>query len=472
MPHPQLMPRRTVRRLGLGAVTPPPQLPQLSALTSSNPNFQTSWSQIQNQLVSEGATTTQFQAAQLALVNSWTQLTSTQFGVDADQALKTATQYAMTAQTAFGAAQMVSSLVSAMQSGKPPSPALIKSFTGTLIGTLETVGVLSSGVGAVIVAAVAIGLSVLEAVAGALFGKAPTGTTVAGVSPMGASGAWTANTCSGIVVDPVPGWAVGCMAVWGTDGTAGTWISTEPSSPDWRSFPDPTDASDSWWFQPHNGGPSTSWAGAQWATTWGVGRQIDFAFPQYGWLECDAANAPANLLPFVHAFISAWKANAAYALNGLQPASDASVLAQVILLWNRANPNGAPYTLAPVPALPSGAVLGPPGGTCPTNLPADLYASQLVQYLIQNPPTGLSVSAAGVVINGPDAVPNVPAAVSSVPVTVGSQAPASSALTSVAIGTATAAAVAAGGLAVYAYTSRQSFTGLLRSLWAGAKGVL
>ncbi len=470
MPHPQLMPRRTARRLGLGqgTVTPPPQLPQLSSLTSSNPAFQNSWNQIQNQLVSEGASTSQFQAAQLALVNSWTQLTGSQFGINANQALTAATQYAMQAQTALGAAKLVTSLASAMGSGKPPSPALVQSFTGTLIGTLVTVGALSSGVGAVIVAAVGLALTVLEDVASALFGKAPTGTTVAGLQPTGPSGAWTATECSGVTVNPVPAWSIGCMAAWGSDGTAGTWSSTSPTSSEWRNFPDPTSSTDAWWYQTHNGGASTSWNGAQWATTWGAVRQIDFAFPQYRWLECDLATAPPNIFPFIQAFFSAWMANAAYALNGLQPASDAAVLAQVILLWNRANPSGAPYTLAPAavstgPAYPD---------ACPTTL--NLYVSQLVQYLIQNPPAGLSTSAAGIVINGPDTVPSVPTDVNNGAV-LGDGAGASagsSALTHVAVGTAAAVGVAAGSLAVYAYATKTSFTGLLRSLWSGMKGAV
>jgi hypothetical protein len=480
MPHDQLMPRRARRagmgRLGLGAVTPPPQLPQLSSLTSSNPAFQNSWNQIQSQLVSEGASTSQFQAAQLALVNSWTQLTGTQFGVNADQALTAATQYAMTAQTALGAAKIVTGLVSAMGSGKPPSPALVQSFTGTLIGTLVTVGALSSGVGAVIIAAVGLALTVLQDVANALFSKPPTGTTVAGLSPTGASGEWTANECAGVVVNPVPACAIGCMAAWGPDGTAGTWSSISPSSSAWRNFPDPTSSSDAWWYQTANGGPSTSWDGAQWATTWGTPRQIDFAFPYYRWLECDVANAPSSVLPFVQAFFSAWKANASYALNGLQPAPDATVLAQVILLWNRANPNGTPYTLAPTVSS-NGTGQYEYGNTCPS-APAvsDLYMSQLVQYLVDNPVAGVSTSAAGVVINGPASTPIVPTDMNpglfQKVLQFNGSAQGSSTLANVAAGTIAAVGVAAGGLAVYAYTQRTSFTGLLRSLWSGAKGLV
>jgi len=428
---------------GLGAaVTPPPQLPQLAALTAGNPAFASSWNQIQNQLVSEGADATQFQSAQQALVNSWTQLSSSQFGA-ADQALATATQYVMTAQTALGAITTVKGLVNAVQSGKPPPPAVVQAFTGTMIGVLEGVGALSAGVGAAIVSGVALGLSVLESVAPLLFGAPPSGTQV----------------CPGVFVNPTPAVVVGCMSVWGPDGTAGTFIPIDPSSTAWRSFPDASNPIDAWWYQTHNGGPSTSWMGAEFATTWGIGRQVDFAFPVYHWIECDVQNAPAELMSFYQAFFEAWKANAAYALNGLQPQPDTSVLAHTCLLWNRANPSGTPYTITPVQVL--GGETPNVGVPCSSPQLGMTYAQTLVQSIIDNPVNGLGVNGS-VVINLPTMITNpVPPIV---PVTPPASTTKSTAAT-VALGTAAVAAVGAGSLYAYATLNGLTMAEALRRLF-------
>lgn len=437
---------------GLGDVSPPPQLPQLAALTSGNPAFANSWNQIQNQLVSEGADPTQFQGAQQALVSSWTQLTGQQFGVSDDEALAAATQYVMTAQTVQGATTVVKSLVTAMQSGKPPSPVLVQQFTGTMIGTLETVGALSTGVGAAIVGAVGLALSLLESAAPLLFGSPPTGTQV----------------CTGVYVNPTPAATVGCMAIWGPDGTAETFISTSPMSAAWRNFPDPTSDTDAWWYQTHNGGPSTAWLGAQFSTVWGVDRQIDFAFPVYRWLECDVANASDNLLAFQRAFFSAWQANAAYALNGLQPQPDSVVLAHTILLWNRVNPTGTPYTIVPVQTTALGYAVDVPcdemnvGGnaTAPLTTIPTSYMQTLAQAIIDNPVQGLG-SNGSVVVNLPHLdITTQPAGSSSGP--GATLAPSTTSGSGVAIGVATVAAV--GGLFAYASLNGLTMAEALRRI--------
>lgn len=446
---------------GLGAVTPPPELPQLAALTSGNPAFASSWNQIQSQLVAEGADPTQFQGAQQALVDSWTQLTGQQFGVADDQALAAATQYVMQAQTLQGAQTIVKSLVTAMQSGQPPSPVLVQQFTGTMIGTLEVVGALSTGVGAAIVGAVGLALSLLQAAAPLLFGSPPSGTQV----------------CPGVYVTQTPAAIVGCMAIWGPDGTAASFISTSPMSSAWRNFPDPTNPPDQWWYQTHSGGPSTPWEGADFSTTWGVDRQVDFAFPVYRWIECDVANASDNLLAFQQAFFSAWKANAAYALNGLQPQPDYVVLAHVCLLWNRVNPTGTPYTIAPVQAsgsvgpyvapsqLPCNEMSTGGSGTAPwTTTPAS-YMQSLVQAIIDNPIQGLG-SNGSVVINLPHLnITTQPAGSTSTPAqTLPPAAPASS-TSNVAIGAAAIGAVGVGGLFAYASMNGLTMTEALRRIF-------
>jgi hypothetical protein len=211
-------------------------------------------------------------------------------------------------------------------------------------------------------------------------------------------------------------------------------------------------------------------------------RPIDHAFPQYRTLE---SNTLFHGGSFQQAFFAAWKMNAAYALNGLKPQDDAQVLLHTLRLWNKAHEATNTVKMGPS----TGPLLGM---NDPLSATASSYISLLVSAaasIAGSDPT--LVDGGNLILNlgamksapspcGPDQMINPQWLLQQA--TGGGNAPKciqapwavqqGSTLGSVAVGTATAVGVAAGGLAVYAYATKQSYTGVLKALWTGARGLL
>ena len=338
----QLSPRPR-RKLGLGEGIPFEQWVQ-------DPSSQAAqaWDQIQAQLVAEGAPSDALTAAKGAFADAINQATIG-LNIPVEEAINNAKSYVLTGQTILGYVKTVQGLVNEAQGIHDAQTAL--AFTGTLIGTTATIataaGAVSAGVGAAIVAAAGAIIAVLEELLGP--GKPPAGTQVCG-------GFYCQN--ADFTVGPTS--LGGCVCGWGT--------AIAPGSADWRSFPDYSKAEDKIWF---------TWSASDVEFDWGKSanvahyksragyRPIDAAFQAYNHLEADFGfpfggkfqPLPYILNEFNMAWISAWKANAAYALNGLKPQDDGAVLMRLLRTWNQAHEDSSVFLLAPVPVTPIQAVL-------------------------------------------------------------------------------------------------------------------
>jgi hypothetical protein len=306
-------------------------LGDFDALVSTDPKFASAWTEINGQLSAEGLDTT---GAKIALTDSFEQLVSQGFGLQEDEAISAAKEYVKTGQTILGAVNTVKGLIDAQAAGFNPVQ-VTQAFTGTLIGLGGAAGVVSAGVGAAIVGAVGALLAILQQQG--LFGSQPSGFQI----------------CPGIAdATSKPDFVVGCLGMWGS--------AVSPGSVNWRTFPDPNAASDAPWFAtcPDNGCDTFDWKGASYGNHLlvnpaGVMRPIDYAFEQYSAIEYLSANqtGPAYFTP---GFVSAWKANAEYALNGLNACptcqkwteSDAKVLVHFLRMWNRSHgPPALPFAI-------------------------------------------------------------------------------------------------------------------------------
>ena len=334
--------------------------------------------------------------AKVAFANSFDQILSDpnmSYAVNAASNLyDTAKQYVMVGQTIAGSIMTIAEVVE-HASGGVNSLATFQSFTGAMIGALGTVGALTgiatAGIGAVITGLVSVGVDLLRSAIGS--------------PPPGPANGY--SFCVNFELKQKPDWTVGGLGVWGP--------SNAPSTPGWRAFPDPNSTNDATWFAHQAGagwwqkayfgwgGPDNStgydytseysawgddrpsnglFAKAQLLHTYGgegppLDRPIDNAFPSCDpegvWsvfpssmysAVCESA-AGFTLVPglpndvrgkLAQAFIGAWKANAAFALNGLQPQKDWKVLVQLLRFWNKSHQG-------PMVAIPSINVTGATG---------------------------------------------------------------------------------------------------------------
>lgn len=351
-------------------------LPDFNALVSSDPTFAAGWNAIAPQLEAEGQT--DLTGAKIAFADSYTSLISSAFGsIDPSSAIEAAKKYVTIGQTIVGAVGTVSQLIQAGNSGENPTQ-VFQAFTGSMIALAVSTG-LSAGVGAAIVGVVSIAIDVIDNVIGGP--KQVYDST----DPSCTYGPFDIDK------NNPPSFGVGCIAAWGPSYT--------PDSPYWRSFPTPPTvsvaqagsgllpipiitpqiAADAPWFVRGQIGPG-SWRGAffgavnpntdqantpdKWWSPPGVNpagtdqnaRPIDNAFPSYaaviegngGFGSFDVSTWPAdwqaNFANFVAAFQAAWRANAAYALNGLKPQDDWQVLVHLLRMWNKSHA-GPAYSL-------------------------------------------------------------------------------------------------------------------------------
>jgi len=249
---------------------------------------------------------------------------------------------------------LVNAFANAAKSGQASPVQLAADVSGPVIATLVTAGALSAGVGAAVIAGLAILDSLMDA------GADKPGFQV----------------CPGfeLTTPTAPDYAVGCIAVFAPNDPI------TPNSVNWRRFPEPINPADAWWFAKMNAtsNPFVDWPSgankARWiadrdalagGTIWvrntsGAlisqtgGAPIDSAFPAYRAVVTMAptfvgqsTEQAAAVKAFSQAFVTAWKANAEYWLNGRKGADDSIVLQHVAELWNRAHLPGVGVDIAP-----------------------------------------------------------------------------------------------------------------------------
>ena len=329
--------------------------------------------QVHSQVLAEGGSEIEAEAASTKLQSAWNDMVNNGVVQDASRALQAATQYAQLAYAPSGAIAQVGNLVSAAAAGAP-TPQLVSSFGGTLVAAAAVAGGASAGVGAAIVAAVAIAQAGLTA----LFSSPPPQASLCGVDYQ--------NWKPSIIIN-----CVGSNA-----------RSVAPGSSDWRHFPSRASLEDTRvWYTPctqqnnncdgpwgttqRDDGQPATWAGPSYP----IAVLAYNAWPQLYHLECelDAYVMGRNgLQDFFLAFIQAWKANQEYALNGLNSAADWQVLIHAVNLWNRAHDGSQSVEMEPR----ARSFLLRPGDPCPAlganPSPPVPYVSILINDVIANSP--------------------------------------------------------------------------------------
>ncbi len=392
-----LVRRRGRRTERAGATGQPPQA--VAQLLVQYPDAAPSWQSVQAQLDQEASmgllsgsalTDAQNQAAQ-HFVDAFTGLTDPSVygsaigGANTSQVVggiaNAAASLSAGLNTAGGAVSCVYGLVESAIAGTQTPLSAVQLFTGTAVPALASAAAAAGAVTAGVGAAIVVGAEIIGALLGSVFGG---------------NNATQASVC-GIGLDYTPTITVGCAWSQGTPQIGGPGAGGSPWSPNaskfWRRFPDPNNAADAWWFSNNgqtNGVPlfnfsQTTWGPAsdRWAAQFrdSSQRPIDSAFGQYHQLECDAAAAvPVAALPdsggsfpmvvngqptivqfssdqvmlarFIVGYFAAWKANAEYALNGIQPKfsvpgdvlGEWGTLQHYVTQWNRAHSPGQGFT--------------------------------------------------------------------------------------------------------------------------------
>lgn len=315
------------------AILPGGSLGDFPSLSSQIPGLAIAGQQIAAQLHAEGSAQGQSAAdiqdrigtAQNALAQTYSDITSSssafQLPIEGPGgALDVAQKFVTSAYTVVGAVDAVGGLVAAAASGNPAAIEEAGSvIVGSVVALAAAAGAISAGVGAVIVAGAGLLIEGLTS----LFSHAPPAATICGTD-----------------VSAVPTIVVNCL--FSTTATR-----RAPKSINWRPFPQPNVAADAPWFgAPANTGPggwftAFSWMGDGWSGGFShdPDRAIDRAFPDYKTLEAENS-AKGGTGPFASwkaAFFVAWKANKAFALNGLSPQDDFQVLSYVTRTWNNAH---------------------------------------------------------------------------------------------------------------------------------------
>jgi hypothetical protein len=432
--------RGCLGRVGFGDVS-------LSDITGTQDGG-AAWNLIQSQIQAEGGAANDVQdnllQAQTTFVNAFNGMSA--LSSDGQQIIQAAQQYTLGVNTVLGSVQTLGGLLQAAESGNFTQQDA-QAFMGAMVGIATTVGIASAGVGAAIMAGVAISFEALQSV-----GLVPTPvnwTTIPG--------------CAGYLKfdpnKPPPFIRFGCVTA-GYTSAAAAQVSG-PQNANWRHFPNPSNAADKGWFAVvPNGGPGgTQWYGTTWLSDGGP-RMIDAAFPQYRHLECEQnyylAGAPGQ---FQQTYFAAWKLNKELAFNGGKPLDDATVLARVLTTWNRSHASGSPYTFQS--AGNDSKYMPSPGPNACTNYPSyGPYIGYLVtdyaQHVEEGQPTTVTINT-GDLLNPPD--------VSASLANASSTTSDSSTLGKVAGFASAASGAALVASAVYAAATKQSVTSVLGKTW-------
>lgn len=312
---------------------------------------QAAWNNIQAQMQAEGEAqgidpatlSLNMGAAQSTLADAYSQLTSG-FQADASTALAAASQFTLVAKTVSGAVDTVNKLSQAFNNAQTPAEteAAVNMMIGTIVAAATAAGVLSTGYGAIVVAAVAIIVKLADALGA--FGE-----------PFNAVG----SLC-GYDLGQQPSITVGCVYAVGAPP-----VSIKAQN--WRRFP----LLDPGWFQNIHltkgafwvGPLSFPWAGGLWTaltSSYVVAngrletgrvtlRPIDFAYPEFYYIERPKlpAGAPPIVVDFYNSFLATWMGNAEYALNGIKPQDDLTMLVQFTTVWNIAHSDSSTFDIGP-----------------------------------------------------------------------------------------------------------------------------
>jgi hypothetical protein len=398
-------------RLGAGATLPP----GFSTFLQGEPApVAASWADVQSQFTAEGNpdiydAATDFQSA-------YQQIGFATAQVDPGTIASSAAQYVLMGRTAIGALAGVGGLLGAAASGTL-TPQAAQQFTGMLVSGATSIavgsGIVTAGVGAAIVA----GIALLESVIDQFIPNV--------VAQVGNCG-----------LPSKPQIVVGTM--WSYDAPSNP---AGPSSPYWRKFPNPQSSDDAQWFSQ----PSPEhiyWSSGQQQFNWYIcntatgtdplpQRFIDYAWPIYRQLECEASAgaAAANLQipstptpggPYTQAqiafaqfqasFFAAWKANQEYALNGLTVQLDYQVLLQTLRFWNNSHSNAQTMQLQARAGSPMASAVSTAQGPqlAPCASPMIPYEAMLVEQVGSNASSdpNYDASTQSLVINiGPSLAP-------------------------------------------------------------------
>jgi hypothetical protein len=351
---------------GLGQTSTNPLSPEMQALLANEPAAQSAWTEVQNQINSEGGGNPALYNAANTFYTQYQGISATLTsanGIDIAQAAK---QFTLVGDTVAGAVTTVNGLIQAAKGGVAAIPQLTQTFTGLIVGIFVSTDVIAPGVGAIIMAGIGAVLSLLEA--GGLFASTPG-----------------ADVC-GDTVSPPPAFTINCLSASGCNPGANAATNPcqiQPGSAEWKSFPEPSNPLDAAWFATAPSSGDTfyiadfAWTGtsAPGATTLqfsGYGtRPIDVAFPEYRQFECESIQNyeisgiklteigffdGAAVVAFLQAFFVAWKLNQEYALNGLVPQPTPTVLLQTIRMWNTAHAPGDGHDFAPSTSSPASSI--------------------------------------------------------------------------------------------------------------------
>ena len=420
--------------------TLPNGIPNVSqAFGQLPPQAQQGWQLLDQQLQAEGTNPSSlaYYTAQNSYASAINSLSSSipSGQISPATVIGAAQSYVAAGYTVLGSVGQIQGLINAANAGQATA-SVVQAFTGVLIGTAVAAGSVTAGVGAAIVA----GVAIVSSLVASLFGQNKPSANV-----------------SGCKISPPPSYTVGSAYCMGDSSpavppAAAGAVPAGPVSAYWRRFPNLANAADQAWFKPFS--QIGSWTSGSSTDTWGVcytnfnqgisinsqqSRPIDEAFPQYRMLECEqqignlisAVMIPAgsssvsasiqpgpgqlsNALPqpttitvtpemqafvqFQKAFFAAWKANQEYAINGLAPRADWQVLVQVVYLWNNAHDPGNGFTITPPSSSSSPNDVTTPAFCSPTT---PTYESLLVPTVGQQDSSaaGFNVATNSITIN-------------------------------------------------------------------------
>lgn len=434
-------------------------LPDFDAQQLQSPAFAQAWGGVQSQLLAEGNAvgSSAVANAKISMINAFEGMQSSNPGLQNIE--QYAANYTMLGTTVLGAVGHVQGLISAVASGNPVT--ICNAFTGAMVGALIATDAVTVGTGALITAAVGVAVEVLEAVG--ILGGTP-GTKLC---------------ASGPSLSVAPTISVGCVGGYAT--------MIQNGSPLWRRFPENggLNQGDSQWYSGATIVPFVEsvvqWAGAPRGSldNW-VGspnyRLVDSAWPMWHYMMSAPVKVPQD---FWQAFLTAWKANQEFALNGLKPQSDAQVLIALARVWNRSHSSSLTYDITYAPTTPYStptlSQIASGQFTFPSN--ATPYLNTIMQDLLSTISTtdplladkgnGPGATATAIRINiGPQLTPPIALAGT----TIQTSAPASSAT-----GAKTFAELV-GGLTlagvVYGYVVGRGVDYVFMSLWKGAKAAM
>ena len=463
-------------------------------LPTFSPHFVQAWGQVNAQLNLEGASTDVINSATQRFSGAFSQLANNATDELASSIAGASRDVTLAFHSITSAVGMVESLAGEAVSGIEAAivgdaQGAIHAFMGVMVTVGVGVGSITAGAGAAITATLGATLSLLQAAG--LFGPpAP------------------AAVLCGFPINSPPDFTIGCLGVWVDVGQPKQIAPGTQGS--WRNFPDPSKPEDAAWFgDASTGAGPGEWKGAFFGIDkpganqhYSQGnvpnpaaptdRPIDNAFPAFFEIESlkkmlDTSSTDIYA-QFYYAFIAAWRANAEFALNGLQPQPDENVLVHTLRVWNTAHDSSATQPLNPPPTC-----VYANGSWAPSNPEClDPFLNTIVnQLVIKAHATGKINdlwNGSGFTVNIGPRKQAVVAAALAAPLPPDSSGPTvaqlnaarlaanppsvMSAPAKVVAGTAVVGGAAIVGTVVYAFAKGQAVDAVLKSVWRAVKGAV